>query len=86
MSDLAADTPCIQALQRRMVRVVELRAPFTVRRTDVDAVARAKTVLHLGQDAAIGYSSHTAETVNLYFWETLTFRVNTSEASVVIIR
>lgn len=51
-----------------------------------DAVARAKTVLHLGQDAAIGYSSHTAETVDLYFRETLTFRVNTSEASVVITR
>ena len=86
VSDLAADTPCIQALQRRVVRVVELRAPFTVRRTDVDAVARAKTELHLGQDAAIGYSSHTAETVDLYFRETLTFRVNTSEASVVITR
>lgn len=50
------------------------------------AVARAKTELHLGLDAAIGYSSHTAETVDLYFRETLTFRVNTSEASVVIIR
>ncbi|WP_396415777.1 encapsulin [Kocuria sp.] len=83
VSDLAADTPCIQALQRR---VVELRAPFTVRRTDVDAVARAKTVLRLGLDAAIGYSSHTAETVDPYFRETLTFRVNTSEASVVITR
>lgn len=50
------------------------------------AVARAKTELHLGLDAAIGYSSHTAETVDLYFRETLTFRVNTSEASVVITR
>ena len=212
VSDLAADTPGIQALQRRVVRVVELRAPFTVQRADVDAVergatdpdwqpvkdaavalasaedravfyglpaadiqgiapasdndpvaapqdvrefpdavARAKTELrlagvagpynlllpaelytevtettdhgypvhehitrmlgdgkiiwapalddallvsarggdyelHLGLDAAIGYSSHTAETVDLYLRETLTFRVNTSEASVVITR
>ena len=42
--------------------------------------------LHLGQDTAIGYTSHTAETVDLYLRETLTFRVNTSEASVVISR
>ncbi|MDO4918999.1 family 1 encapsulin nanocompartment shell protein [Kocuria sp.] len=42
--------------------------------------------LHLGLDTAIGYSSHTAETVELYLRETLTFRVNTSEASVVIAR
>ena len=42
--------------------------------------------LHLGQDVAIGYTSHTAETVDLYLKETLTFRVNTSEASVVISR
>ncbi|WP_423447320.1 family 1 encapsulin nanocompartment shell protein [Kocuria sp. KSNUG] len=40
--------------------------------------------LHLGLDTAIGYTSHTADTVDLYLRETLTFRVNTSEASVVI--
>lgn len=60
-------------------------APQDVRES-TDAVPRAKTELRLGLDAAIGYSSHTAETVDLYFRETLTFRVNTSEASVVITR
>ncbi|CAL8896020.1 hypothetical protein KVA01_16000 [Kocuria varians] len=212
VSPVAADTPGVEALQRHVVRVVELRAPFTVKRSDVDdvergatdpdwqpvkdaavalasaedrtvfygsdaagiqgiapasdnervtmpqdvrefpnAVAKAKTELrlagvagpynlllpadlytevtettdhgypvhdhiqrilgdgsiiwapalddallvsarggdyelHLGQDTAIGYTSHTAETVDLYLRETLTFRVNTSEASVVISR
>lgn len=210
VSRIEADTSGVQALQRHVVRVVELRAPFTVKRSDVDdvergatdpdwqpvkdaavalasaedrtvfygsdaagiqgiapasdngrvtmpqdvrefpnAVAKAKTELrlagvagpynlllpadlytevtettdhgypiydhisrilgdgsiiwapalddalllsarggdyelHLGLDTAIGYSSHTAETVDLYLRETLTFRVNTSEASVVI--
>lgn len=40
--------------------------------------------LHLGSDASIGYSSHTADTVDLYLRETLTFRVATAEASVVL--
>ncbi|MDO5617522.1 family 1 encapsulin nanocompartment shell protein [Kocuria sp.] len=40
--------------------------------------------LHLGQDLSIGYLSHTADTVELYLQESLTFRVNTAEASVVI--
>lgn len=38
--------------------------------------------LHLGQDVSIGYLSHDAETVQLYFQESLTFIVQTSEASV----
>lgn len=39
--------------------------------------------LHLGQDISIGYSSHSADAVDLYFFETFTFRLLTTEASVV---
>ena len=38
--------------------------------------------LHLGQDLSIGYLSHDAGTVELYFQESLTFLVHTAEASV----
>jgi uncharacterized linocin/CFP29 family protein len=38
--------------------------------------------LHLGQDLSIGYESHDASTVRLYFFESLTFLVNTPEAAV----
>jgi uncharacterized linocin/CFP29 family protein len=41
-------------------------------------------VLELGQDLSLGYSSHTAETVDLYLEESLSFRVNTPEAAIVI--
>jgi uncharacterized linocin/CFP29 family protein len=40
--------------------------------------------LNLGQDFSIGYLSHTDSTVKLYLQETFTFRVLTSEASVVL--
>lgn len=40
--------------------------------------------LTLGQDVSIGYLSHDAERIRLYAEESLTFRVNTSEASVVL--
>ncbi len=40
--------------------------------------------LTLGEDVRIGYLSHDAERVDLYVQETLTFRVNTDEASVII--
>lgn len=40
--------------------------------------------LDIGQDLSIGYLSHTATTVELYFQESFTFRVLTSEASVVL--
>lgn len=40
--------------------------------------------LTLGEDVRIGYLSHDAERVQLYAQETVTFRVNTDEASVVI--
>ncbi|WP_026928331.1 family 1 encapsulin nanocompartment shell protein [Granulicoccus phenolivorans] len=40
--------------------------------------------LHLGQDVSIGYLSHDDSTVRLYLQESLAFRVNTAEASVVI--
>ncbi len=38
--------------------------------------------LHLGQDLSIGYLSHDAASVELYFQETLTFLVYTAEAAV----
>jgi len=40
--------------------------------------------LHLGQDLAIGYASHDADGVELYFRQTLTFLAYTSEAVVVL--
>jgi len=40
--------------------------------------------LNLGQDVSIGYLSHTDTTVRLYLQETMTFRVLTTEASVVL--
>ncbi|RMI31009.1 family 1 encapsulin nanocompartment shell protein [Nocardia stercoris] len=38
--------------------------------------------LNLGQDFSVGYLSHDADTVQLYLQESLTFQVNTAEASV----
>jgi uncharacterized linocin/CFP29 family protein len=40
--------------------------------------------LRLGQDLSIGYLSHDADQVQLYFTESLTFLVYTSEASVAL--
>ncbi len=40
--------------------------------------------LDIGQDISIGYSSHSATTVELYFQETFTFRLLTAEAGVVL--
>ncbi|MGI9007703.1 MAG: family 1 encapsulin nanocompartment shell protein [Streptosporangiaceae bacterium] len=40
--------------------------------------------LHLGQDLSIGYESHDAESVRLYFTEAYTFLVHTAEAIVPI--
>ena len=40
--------------------------------------------LHLGQDTSLGYLSHDANAVELYFQESLTFLVHTSEAGVVM--
>jgi uncharacterized linocin/CFP29 family protein len=40
--------------------------------------------LYLGQDLSIGYSSHDATSVELYFQESLTFFTQTSEASVAL--
>ncbi|MFC8177796.1 MULTISPECIES: family 1 encapsulin nanocompartment shell protein [Nocardiaceae] len=41
--------------------------------------------LHIGQDLSIGYSSHDASSVELYFQETLTFLAYTSEAVVPLV-
>jgi uncharacterized linocin/CFP29 family protein len=40
--------------------------------------------LDIGQDISIGYSSHSSTTVELYFLETFTFRLLTTEAAVVL--
>ncbi|XCB28709.1 family 1 encapsulin nanocompartment shell protein [Tunturibacter empetritectus] len=40
--------------------------------------------LNIGQDVSIGYLSHTDAVVRLYLQETFTFRLLTSEASVVL--
>lgn len=40
--------------------------------------------LHLGQDLSVGYLSHDATSVELYFQETLTFIAQTSESGVVL--
>jgi uncharacterized linocin/CFP29 family protein len=40
--------------------------------------------LHLGQDVAIGYLAHDTDSVQLYFQETLTFLVYTTEAAVTL--
>jgi len=42
--------------------------------------------LRLGQDLSIGYLSHDADTVQLYFQESLTFLVYTAEAIVALTR
>lgn len=41
--------------------------------------------LTLGQDLSIGYLSHDADTVQLYFQESLTFLAHTAEASVSLV-
>ena len=40
--------------------------------------------LRLGQDLSIGYLSHDADSVQLYFTESFTFAVYTTEASVPV--
>ncbi|RDI51815.1 family 1 encapsulin nanocompartment shell protein [Nocardia mexicana] len=40
--------------------------------------------LQLGQDLSIGYQSHNADTVQLYFQQSLTFLVYTAEAAVAL--
>ena len=40
--------------------------------------------LHLGQDLTIGYLSHDAESIELYFQESLTFQVHTGEAGIAL--
>ena len=40
--------------------------------------------LHIGQDVAIGYLTHDTDSIQLYFQETLTFLVYTTEAAVTL--
>ena len=55
-------------------------APPARRPANPDPVRRPS--LRLGQEASIGYLSHTATEVQLYLQETLTFLTFTAEASV----
>ena len=41
--------------------------------------------LYIGQDLSIGYLSHTDQVVRLYLQESLTFLMQTSEASVAVL-
>ena len=41
--------------------------------------------LQLGQDLSLGYLSHDADSVQLYFQESFAFRNNTDEASVALL-
>jgi uncharacterized linocin/CFP29 family protein len=41
--------------------------------------------LDLGQDISIGYLSHSATTVELYFQESFTFRMLTAEAAIALL-
>ncbi|MFC2251744.1 encapsulin, partial [Labrys portucalensis] len=41
--------------------------------------------LTVGQDISIGYASHSATAVQLYFQESLTFRLLTAEAAVALL-
>lgn len=40
--------------------------------------------LDIGQDISVGYTSHSSTAVELYFLESFTFRLLTTEASVVL--
>ena len=40
--------------------------------------------LDIGQDISIGYASHSATSVELYFFQSFTFRLLTTKASVVL--
>jgi uncharacterized linocin/CFP29 family protein len=40
--------------------------------------------LDIGQDISIGYASHSSTAVQLYFLETFTFRLLTTEAVVAL--
>lgn len=40
--------------------------------------------LDIGQDISIGYSSHSSTAVELYFLESFTFRLLTTEAVIVL--
>ena len=40
--------------------------------------------LHIGQDASLGYSSHTETTVRPYLQETFTFLLLTTDAAVAL--
>ncbi len=66
-----------------------LRSHKTYRPTDTPLVTAFWPVLlrggdyerHLGQDVSVGYLSHDADEIQLYFQETRDFLVNTAEAA-----
>ena len=75
----------VVACQRRDVgdRRVEIHRPHRVANGAFLLTGRGGDFeLRLGQDLSIGYLSHDADTVQLYFQESLTFLVYTTEAIV----
>ena len=79
LDPVAAPAEGVIAHLRRSQPMVELRVPFTVDRQQVDDFE-----LRLGQDLSIGYLSHDATSIQLYFQESLAFLVYTSEAAVAL--
>ena len=75
--------PVIQHLER-LVDGGIIWAPGDRGRRSCSPPAAAISSCAIGQDISIGYSSHTAATVELYFQETFTFRLLTTEAAVAL--
>jgi len=73
-------------IRERLARLVDgelLWAP-AIDGAFVLSVRGGDYALHLGQDTSLGYLSHDANAVELYFQESFTFLVHTSEAGVVM--
>ncbi|MBO1361463.1 bacteriocin family protein [Acetobacter sacchari] len=72
---------------RHIERLVENKIVFApaIEGVYVLSIRGGDFELNIGQDLSIGYSSHSAESVELYLQESFTFRVLTSEASVAIL-
>ncbi|GAB11389.1 putative bacteriocin [Gordonia araii NBRC 100433] len=76
--------PIRQHLQRQLVEGDILWAP-ALDGAYVVSKRGGDFELTIGQDVSIGYDSHTADVVNLYFIESFTFLVYTGEAAVALI-
>ncbi len=75
--------PVREHLQRQLVDGDILWAP-ALRGAYVVSTRGGDFEMTIGQDVSIGYDSHTADVVNLYFIESFTFLVYTGEAAVAL--